>query len=164
MEETTEIFVSGRTHISPTSQMGKLRPVRSDSQPRAAAVSGVLLALPALWDPGAGSPSCFGSAEPAVARTRCPLPEGVLRGAPAAAAAASLPAAALPAPGRGRGPQLHPGQQLRPLLHAHAPLRRPPAHLAHCGQPRDSLLQPSLSPRAPPEGPGETGSRGCPET
>ncbi|XP_036114238.1 nesprin-3 isoform X8 [Molossus molossus] len=67
--------------------------------------------------------------DPAVARPRRPLPEGVLRGAAPAAAppAAAAPAAAAP---RGRGrPQLHAGQQLRPLLHAHAPLQWPAAHL-----------------------------------
>ena len=63
-----------------------------------------------------------GFAGRALARAGLSLPEGVLRGAPPAVAAAALPAAALPAPGRGREPQLLPGQQLRPLPHAHAPL------------------------------------------
>lgn len=69
----------------------------------------------------------------AVARTLLPLPEGVLRGAALAAAAAPSPAAAPTAPGRGGEPQLHLGQQLRPLLPAHAPLQRPAAHLSRPG-------------------------------
>ncbi|XP_059951662.1 nesprin-3 isoform X2 [Mesoplodon densirostris] len=85
--------------------------------------------------------------DPAVARARLPLPEGVLRGAPPAAAAAALPVAALPAPRQGGGPQLHAGQQLCPLLHAHAPLRRPPAHLAPWRRSGDFLLQTSMCPR-----------------
>lgn len=69
-----------------------------------------------------------------MARTLLPLPEGVPRGAPAAAAAPAPAAAALPAPGRGGAPRLRRGQHLRPLLQAHAPLQRPAAHLTRQGR------------------------------
>lgn len=48
-----------------------------------------------------------------------------------AAVAPALSAAAVPAAGRRGGAQLRPGQQLRPLLCAHASVQWPPAHLAH---------------------------------
>ncbi|XP_032449347.1 nesprin-3 isoform X5 [Lynx canadensis] len=83
----------------------------------------------------------------AVARTRAPLPEGVLCGSPPAAAVPAVPAAAVPASGRGREPQLHAGQQLRPLLQVHAALRWPPAHLTR------RATQVTLS-SSPPSAPG----------
>lgn len=67
-------------------------------------------------------------------------PEGLLRGAVVAAIAPALSTAALPAAGRGGGPQLHPGQQLRQFLHAHAPLQRAPTHLACWGCTGDLLF------------------------
>lgn len=97
----------------------------------------------------------------ALARAQLALPEGMLRGAPPAAAAAALPAAALPAPGRGREPQLLPGQQLRPLPHAHAPLRRAPTHLAPFAPP--GALEGCSSPKFQLPQPGGPGNRGRPE-
>lgn len=82
----------------------------------------------------------------AVARPLRALPEGVPRGAAPAAAAAAPAAAAVPAPGRGGAPQLLAGQQLRPLLPAHAPLQWPAAHLTRRG--RRGLS--SLTLRRPP--------------
>ena len=58
-----------------------------------------------------------------------PVSEGVsARSAPVAPAPGSA-AARLPAAAHGRGPQLLPDQQLRPLLQHHAPLRRAAAHI-----------------------------------
>lgn len=106
--------------------------------------------------------SCVCPAGPAVARPVLPAPEGVLPGALVAAAASALSAAALPAAGRGGGPRLHPGQQLRQLLHAHAPLRRPPTHLGRCRPVGDLLFPPPAVPgllrRSPAGGTGDGGT------
>lgn len=75
----------------------------------------------------------FTESAEAVAESLLSPTESVPRGATIATAAPALSSAALPAACRRGGAQLRPGQQLRPLLRAHASLQRPPAHLAHWG-------------------------------
>lgn len=70
-----------------------------------------------------------GSTAEAVAESLLSPTESLPGGAAAAAPAPAPSAAAFPAAGRGGRAQLRPGQQLCPLLRAHASVQRPPAHL-----------------------------------